>query len=273
MDFSQRRAIEFSAAELAGILNTCFEGYMVSFTLDGGSFERRFRPEGLDTIVSLILFDGENPAGVCLIARQGWTSRVAAMAIAPNYRSQGVGKLMMNQVIQEARDRGDHRMVLEVIEQNEPAIRLYESVGMTRTRRLVGYKRDAHKGKKADLFEIDPAAFVRFQAQECEDDLPWDYKPETLTLKPDIKAYSFQDKAFALVSEAPTRIIIWSFFTKQKLRRKGVGTALIHALANHYSDRSFAMPIAAPDDLASEFMAKLNFEVPEITQLEMEIVF
>jgi ribosomal protein S18 acetylase RimI-like enzyme len=154
-NLSEHRAIEYNAAQLAAAVTACFEGYVMPFVIDGLQFERRFRPEGLDTQSSVILMDSDKPAAICLIARQGWTSRVAAMAIAPNFRRKGVGQHLMNLVIDEARKRGDHRLILEVIEQNPPAIGLYESVGMSITRRLAGYRREPSAGTKSDIQFID----------------------------------------------------------------------------------------------------------------------
>ncbi len=47
------------------------------------------------------------------------------MAIAPGARGQGIGLWCMDRLVDEARARGERSMVLEVIEQNDPAVRLY----------------------------------------------------------------------------------------------------------------------------------------------------
>jgi len=244
------------------------------FVIDGPGFERRFRPEGLDTQASIVLMSGDQPAGVCLIARQGWTSRVAAMAIAPDFRAQGIGKQLMNLVIDESKARNDRRMVLEVIEQNPPAIGLYESVGMSKTRRLVGYRREPSPGLMSSLSEIDPSEVIRSQVSECDADLPWDFKPETLALKVNTVGFSLESKAFTLVSEAPNdRVIIWTLFVRKACRLQGLGTRLVEGLAAKYPDKALVMPVALPDDLAPEFFSKTGFVPPAISQFEMAISF
>lgn len=272
-NLTEHRAIEFTPTQLAEALTVCFEGYIMPFVLDGPNFERRFRPEGLDSISSWILRSGEKFAAICLIARQGWTSRVAAMAIAPDFRRQGVGQHLMTKVISEAQARGDKRLVLEVIEQNPPAIELYASVGMSKTRRLVGYRREPSKGSPADLKQIDPIAVVRAQSAECRDDLPWDFKPETLTLKLGfLKGLSLDDSAFALISDPPgERVIIWTLFTRKGSRGKGHGRTMIDAIAARYPDRALVTPVALPDDHAPEFLTALNFHEVSISQFEMAI--
>ncbi|MBS1728111.1 MAG: GNAT family N-acetyltransferase [Armatimonadetes bacterium] len=270
---TERRAIELNATEMADVVTRCFEGYIMPFRLDAPTFERRFRPEGLDSQASILLFDGDAPAGVCLIARQGWTSRVAAMAIAPDFRSQGVGKRLMQRVIQEAKDRKDRRLVLEVIEQNPPAIGLYESVGFAKTRRLVGYRRGAQSGSPFELREIDPAEVVRLQSVECSTDLPWDFRPETLTLKTNTVGISLDDQAYALITETPERVVLWSVFARRDHRQAGRGRTIVEAIAARNPGASLMTPVALPDDHFSEFFAALGFEHHPISQFEMELKF
>lgn len=272
-NLTEHRAIEFTAEQLAETITTCFEGYIMPFVIDGMGFERRFRPEGLDSLSSVILKDGDASAAVCLIARQGWTSRVAAMAIAPAYRRQGVGQHLMNLVIDEARVRGDHRLVLEVIEQNPPAIGLYESVGLSITRRLAGYRREPSTGISAPIEFIDPSIVLREQVLECDPNLPWDFRPETLCHKgAPTKGISLEGKAFALVTDTmPERVIIWSLFTKGEYRLTGHGTQLVEAIAAQYPDKALVTPVALPDKHAPEFLASTGFKEVKISQFEMAI--
>ena len=272
-ELTEHRAIEFTPAQLAEAVTHCFEGYVMPFVLDALGFERRFRPEGLDSQSSVILKEGDQFAAICLIARQGWTSRVAAMAIAPDFRRQGVGKHLMNLVIGEARERGDRRLVLEVIEQNPPAIGLYESVGLTITRRLVGYRREPSLGASAEIQEVDPSEVIRRQVIECDAGLPWDYKPETLATKcVSLTGYSLEDRAFALVTNTTgERVIIWSLFTIRSERRKGYGKRMVEAIAARYPEKALVTPVALPDTHAPEFLTAVGFSEVSISQFEMAI--
>ena len=69
---------------------------------------------------------------------------------------------------------GDDQMVLEVIEQNEPAGRLYEKYGFQIVRRLIGLLRnDAIEAEAADLQELDLREMGRLISQWGLSDLPW----------------------------------------------------------------------------------------------------
>ncbi|MEP6651168.1 MAG: GNAT family N-acetyltransferase [Lapillicoccus sp.] len=56
-------------------------------------------------------------------------STLVAMYVAPRARGTGVGERLVRAVLDEAVARGRSRVVLEVTEGNDPAIRLYERMG------------------------------------------------------------------------------------------------------------------------------------------------
>jgi len=70
------------------------------------------------------------PIGCCaLIAMGPGEFEVAKMAVAPSHQGGGIGRVLLKQVIAEARATGVTRLFLETNRKLAPAIRLYESVG------------------------------------------------------------------------------------------------------------------------------------------------
>ena len=47
------------------------------------------RKDGIDLAISRVLFTDDEPVGIALIARRGWTSRLAAMGIAQGKSRNG----------------------------------------------------------------------------------------------------------------------------------------------------------------------------------------
>lgn len=139
--FDFHNAVRYSSDELANILTHCFENYIVRFVLDGPAFAARFGAEDLSLNDSLIVTHRQEPVAVALIARRGRHSRVAAFSIRPEMRGQGLGKALMQRVVADARQRGDHRLSLEVIEGNEAALALYHRAGLRIVRTLTGTRR------------------------------------------------------------------------------------------------------------------------------------
>jgi hypothetical protein len=135
---------------------------------------------------------------------------------------------------------------MEVIEQNPPAIALYESTGFRKTRRLVGYTLPAAQTNGAGQFEeCDALEAARFIGAEGDQDLPWMLTVETLG-----------------GASSPTR----------DERRKGHGKALVSALSSRYAGKPLKVISIVPETLAPDFFAQCGFAYEAISQFEMEAV-
>lgn len=143
--------------DLASLFNAGYEGYVVPF---------RVEPEQLMTWVEAWHIDlrrsriapGE---GVVLLGVRGRSGWVGGLGVVPAARRRGVGRALMEAVLAEA----PADVTLEVIEQNEPAIRLYESLRFERTRVLELWSLDAEVAP-TEARQADPAPVG-------ERDLPW----------------------------------------------------------------------------------------------------
>src|ERR1700759_5619241 len=92
---TSRTVAQCTSEEVAAAMVHCFQGYLVPMRLTPEKYETRFRAENLDPFSSRIYYCEEAPAAVVMIARRGWTSRLAAMAVAPDFRGRGLGKNAM----------------------------------------------------------------------------------------------------------------------------------------------------------------------------------
>jgi ribosomal protein S18 acetylase RimI-like enzyme len=264
-----------TAAEVADAVTRSFEGYVVPIRFTPEAYERRFRAEDLDPYASRLYLRDGSPAGVMLISRRGWTRRVSAMGFVPAARGQGLGRWALGEVIAEARSHGERAVVLEVIEQNAPAVALYTRMGFLTRRRLVGYRWEP--GLISDstdtLDEIDPLDFSRIAAREGEPDLPWMLAAETLSAAaPPARAYVLEDRAYALVSDAGgERIALAAFVVPHACRRRGWGSRLLHALRAHFPGRPLLISPVVPEDLAPGLFARLGWERQGLSQWEMRL--
>ena len=129
MDFDTLPASNYPLPDLVNFVNQGFEGYFVPIQIDIVAFLNMLRKDGIDLTTSRVLIADHQPCGIALLARRGWTSRLAGMGIAEERRGMGAGSWFMEQIIEEACQRGEREMSLEVIEQNEPAVKLYQKFG------------------------------------------------------------------------------------------------------------------------------------------------
>lgn len=68
---------------------------------------------------------------------------VQSMWVDPVYRRNGVGRLLINKVVEWARGRGKLGVKLEVTSSNEAAIHFYETLGFAMTGKTRPYRNDA----------------------------------------------------------------------------------------------------------------------------------
>ena len=62
----------------------------------------------------------------------GLDSDVMTMGVLPDFRGRGLGRALMDALLELARQRGSERVFLEVRASNTPAITLYEQSGFER---------------------------------------------------------------------------------------------------------------------------------------------
>lgn len=70
---------------------------------------------------------------------RGGDADIQTVAVVPEHRGNGLGRLLMEALVHEAVARGVHHVFLEVRADNEPARALYESLGFVGIDRRVGY--------------------------------------------------------------------------------------------------------------------------------------
>jgi ribosomal protein S18 acetylase RimI-like enzyme len=93
-------------------------------------FGEKTKPE--DVLVAVV---GGEVAGYLRLGRptplaaSDHVAMVTGIAVDPARRRQGVGRVLIDAAIAEARRRGARRLTLRVLGKNEPARRLYEAAG------------------------------------------------------------------------------------------------------------------------------------------------
>ncbi len=266
---------ELTSREVADALTRAFEGYLPGpVDVDARAYERRFRAEDLDPFVSRVYRLNRSVAGILLVARRGWTSRIAGMGVAPTVRGRGLGRLIVTEALREARARGDRSVLLEVFERNTPAVRLYQKLGFRAQRRLIGYRREPGKlspGKTGTLTEADPLGVARIVAREGERDLPWMLAAETISaITSPARAYHLDHRAYAVIENPETGpLVLATLIVRQAERRKGWGSRLLHALEAEFPDRPFFVPAIVPEGPVGTFLVELGWEPEPLSQSEM----
>jgi ribosomal protein S18 acetylase RimI-like enzyme len=81
-------------------------------------------------------------AGSFLDQNDRTRANLISMWTAPTHRKRGIGRLLVNEVLNWARGRNARALQLMVTSNNEPAIRFYQRLGFTQTGRTETYPND-----------------------------------------------------------------------------------------------------------------------------------
>jgi ribosomal protein S18 acetylase RimI-like enzyme len=122
--------------QLAALFGAAYAGYWFPIELDAAGFEQMAVVSDLDLASSYVARSGDEPVGICVLGVRGDEGWIGGMGVVPERRREGIGEQLMQAVLESARGLRLRRVTLEVLEQNDPARRLYERLGFTGTRTL-----------------------------------------------------------------------------------------------------------------------------------------
>lgn len=273
MHFAILPASSFPLSDLVKFLNQGFEGYFIPIQIEIADFLTMIRKDGIDLTASRVLITDDQPVGIALIARRGWTSRLAAMGIAREKRRVGAGSWFMKRLIEDAHQRREREMSLEVIEQNEPAVNLYQKYGFQTIRRLIGLiRKDAKEKEMEPLQEIDLREMGRLISQHGLSDLPWQLSAESIAqMNPPARAYHKGRTYIAISDPDAERVVIWSVLVEKEARGNGLGTDMLQSVAAHHRGKIWHVPAIFPEEFESVF-TKAGFEREALSQWQMRLI-
>ncbi|MCE5170782.1 GNAT family N-acetyltransferase [Paenibacillus profundus] len=139
--------------------NEGFTGYFSDMTRNLEQHLAHMSVNGIQPHLSVVAYADAQPIGFVLIAVRTVRGKKLAWnggtGVAPSCRGQGIAKAMMEEAIRLIREEGVHTAYLEVVAQNDNAIRAYRHVGFQITDRLIGMRHDG--GLDANAFKLDPS--------------------------------------------------------------------------------------------------------------------
>jgi ribosomal protein S18 acetylase RimI-like enzyme len=272
MNFEVKPASDYPTPDLNRLLNLSFENYLVPIRLDSFQFLNMLRKDTIDLTASRVLLIEDEPSGIALIARRGWTSRLAAMGITNEMRGKRAGTWFMEQLIHEACNRKDREVVLEVIEQNEPAVRLYQQCGFRTVRRLISLIcKDAKEKGKSDLQEMDLREMGRLISQYGLPDLPWQLSAETIALmNPPVHGLKKGDAYIAISNPDVEHVVIWSLLVEPSARGNRLAVDLLNTVMAHHAGKTWHVPAILPEEFGPLF-ERAGFQREELSQWQMKL--
>jgi ribosomal protein S18 acetylase RimI-like enzyme len=270
MAVAYRSVLDHGLEPAAALITRGFSDYYVPIEMTAVRLLGMVRKDSVDLDESRIILDGDEPVGVALIARRGWTSRLAAMAMVPEARSRGMGEASVHHLMTEAAARGEREMVLEVIEQNERAARLYQRCGFRTIRRLVGYEGTPRaEGMATAMVECDVRDVARALMAHGPADLPWQLSAETLAqATPPSIGYRSETSFVAISDPTAARMTVWALVTLPEAQRRGMATALLRSVVARHPGREWRVIAIWPETLGGLF-ERIGLQRARLSQWQM----
>ncbi|MGP4081025.1 GNAT family N-acetyltransferase [Pseudalkalibacillus sp. R45] len=138
--------------------NSGFKGYFTDMTMSVDRFLQRMVHEGLSAEDSIVAYVDGVPAGIVLNGFRTVDGKTISYnggtGVAPEFRRTGIGKKMMESVIEIYRQKEVDTATLEAIHENSAAIKLYESLGYEITDRVDFLQQDGPLQPHFEDFEL-----------------------------------------------------------------------------------------------------------------------
>jgi ribosomal protein S18 acetylase RimI-like enzyme len=263
---------DFGLTPTAELLTRAFADYFVKIPFTEAGLRQAGQMDSVDFARSPVVRVEGEPVGAALLARRGAASRVAGMGFVPEARRRGLGRMLMERLLMEARERGDHWMGLEVIAQNTAAIRLYESMGFQKKRRLLGLAGPPPAGLmpepglvEAGLREVaDTVARL-----DGEVGWPWQISGDTIVrLPPPATGYTLDGAWMVLLNPAGPVVSVRTLVVEGSERRvERAGRLLLAVMARHPAVE-WRISALWPEEL-SDWFTQAGLARQELSQWQM----
>ena len=272
MNFEIVPAHELSLAGQARIFNLAFAGYLAGWSeMDAAALARFLCAQGADLCYSRFVRASGTIVGFGYINRTGNVPRLAGMGTVPEARRTGAAAYLLSQLLDEAKTRGDAAMMLEVFEQNTPALALYRRYGFGEMTRLFGWRRTAEiaapQDRSSDVEEISLVNASQMPDAFEYPNIPWQISRHAVLKAPGARAFRNDAVCVVIGETSVKRIRVHAFFAAER-DWKALGSVLAPVIQQFPSCEFFA-PAVFPEQFGLEIFEPLGFVREPLNQLLM----
>ena len=248
---SKKRNNPFTMVKLASIdksqIYRCFMEAFADYEMDASGTKEdtmllRMSKNSVDFDVSPGAYDGDRLVGFTMIGIDKLdgplTAFDAGTGVIPDFRGQGLAKRMFDHALPELQARGVKRVLLEVLQRNEPAIKAYQKSGFEITREFrcfvaeTASLRNLPSSEELDVRLINVATFEGL-IPEAEWTPSFENRFTAHLAIPDhVTFFGAYDGHECVGVIAYCQALNWllSLLVKRSHRRRGVGQSLIRHL-------------------------------------------
>ncbi len=264
--------------QMAEAINQSFADYIVPFQLNAEQLQYKIIQEDVDLDLSVGVFDSDALVGIMLHGLRKSEDHLvaynAATGVIPAYRGKGLVGKMYHFLVPKLQVLQVQKMVLEVIEGNEPAIKAYEKMGYTISRKLVCFSGTAKAEETQKEISIKEATTFQWDKWLSF----WDIQPSWQNAVQSVEnseavckaleAYLDNELVGYLIYNTNSRKVN-QFAVSPSHRQKGIATALFSHLQQVLNSEMYVYNIDGPSQACISFLKKLGLK-EKVNQFEME---
>jgi len=272
MHFEIVPAHELALAEQANIFNRAFAGYLVPLgKMDAAGLARFLCAQGADLCYSRFVRANGALAGFGYVNRTGNIPRLAGMGTVPEARRTGAAAHLLSQLLEESKTRKNTAMMLEVFEQNLPALSLYRRYGFEELSQLFGWRRSAQiaepKSCSNEVGEISVIDAGQIPSDFEYPNIPWQISRHAVLKVLGARAFG-DGAACGVISDTAVQYIRVHGFLAAEQDWNALRNILA-AVIQQFPDRDFFAPAIFPEEFGLEIFEPLGFAREPLNQLLM----
>lgn len=240
-DFRFSFLTEKELPELHETFLQSFADYLVPIQLNAEQFKTKIKREGVAPSFCVAAYAGTEMAGFILTGLGEWhgkpTAYNAGTGVLPQYRGYNLTQQLYAFMLPKLRESGVEQCLLEVIQENAPALRAYKAVGFKVTRSM-----DLLRAQKAELLlkEGEPDSITidaiikpdwKIYNSFWDAEPSWQNTAEAIKKSPDekviLEARNKEQDVVGYIIFFPNTGSVAQFAVDKQSRGRGVGTALL----------------------------------------------
>lgn len=240
-DFRFTFLTEKDLPELHEAFLQSFADYLVPIQLDAAQFRVKIKREGIAPSFCAAAYVGTEMAGFILTGLGEWqgkpTAYNAGTGVLPQFRGYNLTQQLYAYMLPKLRESGVEQCLLEVMQENAPALRAYKAIGFKVTRTL-----DLFRAQKGELLldvvepeDITIAAAKRpdWKTYGCFRDAEPSLQntAEAIRKSPDekvmLEARDREQEIVGYIMLFPNTGSVAQFAVDNRSRGKGIGSALL----------------------------------------------
>jgi len=248
IDAGAFRRSTLATLDLPGVtaaFNTVYQRYVVPFAMDEEQMGRHLSSTALDLALSpLWLGDQGEVAGLGALGVRGERGWIGGFGLSPTYRGHGLGRVLLEETLAGARALGMHQVELEVLRQNEAAIRLYTRAGFRIAGHLAGLvllRNVAPVPGRETARGADPRTLLARLPRLRPEATSWQREPSTLAASGELAALVVgspeRPDGYLLYRRTPTAVAIMDIGAASA----STVTMLVATLRRRLPDRSISL--------------------------------